>query len=252
MCLRYLARGRERWRSIRGPRRLRTTRRPGALARAHAPGNRAARKPPAAPGSPRLTGCADAAQQQLARRPGGALRSTRQEKATPCAPHRGISVGVPAHVITAIAPRSDGLSRSTHVQIASRVTALRRLCVMVLCRVFDVARWRPLRCGCWSKFKAFWTPCVLYAAILFLALRTRPEKALLFFLPLFPRRRDASDAIKFAKFRAHPPRKYPKTTGSRRHDAANDARAVGDAGNHNPPPRAAPTRHGLKHTQKQP
>ena len=103
------------------------------------PGNSAARKPPAAPGSPRLSGCADAAQQQSARRPGGALRSTRQEKATPCAPQRGISVGVPAHVITAIAPRSDGLSRATHVQIASRVTALRGLCVMVKCRVFRVA-----------------------------------------------------------------------------------------------------------------
>ena len=60
--------GRERWRSIRAPRRLtprdqcraQASRRTG-LATAH--------------------WCADAAQQQLARRPGGASRSTRQEKA---------------------------------------------------------------------------------------------------------------------------------------------------------------------------
>ena len=45
------------------------------------PGNGAARKPPAAPGSPRAHWCADAAKQQLSRRPGGASRSTCQEKA---------------------------------------------------------------------------------------------------------------------------------------------------------------------------
>ena len=67
-------------------------------------------------------------------------------------------------MVTAIAPRSDGLSRATHVQIAPWVTALPRLCVMVLCRVSRGGSWRPQRCGCRSKFKAFWTPCVLYTA----------------------------------------------------------------------------------------
>ena len=67
-------------------------------------------------------------------------------------------------MITAIAPRSDGLSRATHVQIAPWVTALQQLCVMVFCRVSRGARWRPQRCGCQSKFKAFWTLCMLYTA----------------------------------------------------------------------------------------
>ena len=65
-------------------------------------------------------------------------------------------------------------------------------------------------------------------------------------LPACPRcGTDTSDAIHHAAPRSHPPRNYPKTTGPRRHAAANDARAVGDDGNHTPPPRAAPTRHGL-------
>ena len=125
MCLRYLARGRERWPSIREPRRLtprdqcraQASRRTG-LATAH--------------------WCADAAQQQLARRPGGAARSTRQEKQRRRRAHRGIAWGLQRMCSPAIAAWSDGLSRSTHVQIASWVTALLRLCVMVFCRV----------CGC--------------------------------------------------------------------------------------------------------
>lgn len=58
-------------------------------------------------------------------------------------------------MIGQIAHPSDGLSRATHVQIASRVTALPRLCAIIHSRVSRGARWRPLRCGCWSKFKAF-------------------------------------------------------------------------------------------------
>ena len=64
-------------------------------------------------------------------------------------------------------------------------------------------------------------------------------------LPACPRcGTDTSDAIHHAASWSHPPRNYPKTTGPRRHDAAM-TRAVGDDGNHTPPPRAAPTRHGL-------
>ena len=60
-----------------GPWRARCSAR---LARGTVPGA-CARKPSAAPGLSRAHWCADAAQQQLARRPGGASRSTRQEKA---------------------------------------------------------------------------------------------------------------------------------------------------------------------------
>ena len=67
-------------------------------------------------------------------------------------------------MIGQIAHPSDGLSRATHVQIAPWVTALQQLCVMVFCRVSRGARWRPQRCGCQSKFKAFWTLCMLYTA----------------------------------------------------------------------------------------
>ena len=45
------------------------------------PGNRAARKPSVAPGSRRAHRCADAAQQQWARRPGGAARVDAPTKA---------------------------------------------------------------------------------------------------------------------------------------------------------------------------
>ena len=171
--------------------------------------------------------CADAAQQQLARRPGGALRSTRQEKATPCAPHRGISVGVPAHVITAIAPRSDGLSRSTHVQIASRVTALLRLCAIILSRVSRCVSWRPQRCGCQSKFKAFWTRCVPCAAELCDGSAAPGFFALFFFIAAISRRQDASHAIHYATSRIQVTSYNPETPRPRRQDAVNDTRAYG-------------------------
>ena len=60
---------------------------------------------------------------------------------------------------------------------------------------------------------------------------------------------DASDAIKYAKFRAHPPRNYPKTTGPRRHDAANDARARSETTATTPlRRRLSPLRHPSKKT----
>ena len=99
MCLRYLARGRERWRSIRGPRRLRTTRRPGALARAHAPGTvpRASLPPHRARHGPLVR-----------RRSAAAIGPTTQrrvavdapQKAAPPARASRMSVGVAAHVFS--------------------------------------------------------------------------------------------------------------------------------------------------------
>ena len=130
-------------------------------------------------------------------------------------------------MITAIAPRSDGLSRSTHVQIASRVTALLRLCVMVLGRVTRRPHWRPQRCGCRSKFKAFWTLCMPCAAELCDGSAAPGFFALFFFIAAISRRQDASHAIHYATSRIQVTSYNPETPRPRRQDAANDTRAYG-------------------------
>ena len=99
MCLRYLARGRERWRSTRDPRRLRTTRRPGALARAHAPGTvpRASLPPHRARHGPLVRRRSAAAIGARTRRR-VAVDAPRQ--AAPPARASRMSVGVAAHVFS--------------------------------------------------------------------------------------------------------------------------------------------------------
>ena len=99
MCLRYLARGRERWRSTRDPRRLRTTRRPGALARAHAPGTvpRASLPPHRARHGPLVRRRSAAAIGPTTRRRGAV---DAPQKAAPPARASRMSVGVAAHVFS--------------------------------------------------------------------------------------------------------------------------------------------------------
>jgi len=64
------------------------------------------------------------------------------------------------------------------------------------------------------------------------------------FLP--PLGTDASEAIEYATSRAHPPRNHPKTTGPRRHAAANEVRARSETTATTPVrPGLPPTRHGL-------
>ena len=225
MCLRYLARGRERWRSIRGSRRLRTTRRPGARARANARGTVPRASLPPHRARHDSLGAQTQRNSNWPDAPAARCGSTRQDKATPCAPHRGISVGVQAHVIAAIAPRSDGLSRATHVQIASWVTALRWLCVMVFWRV----SWRcPVAATALRLSEQVQGILDAVRAVYGGTGNARlclPGFLRYFFIAAIPRRPATSDAIHYATSRAHPPRNYPKTTGPRRHDAANDARA---------------------------
>ena len=189
------------------------------------PGNGAARKPPAAPGSPRAHWCADSAQQQLARRPGGALRSTRQEKATPCAPHRGITVGgssARGHGNCAAVRRSEPRDPRADCSLGHGVaTALRHGFVPRFARRKLEATALRLSEQVQRILDAV---CAVYG-------NTVPGSGTstffmrYFFIAAIPRRPATSDAIHYATSRAHPPRNYPKTTGPRRHDAANDARA---------------------------
>ena len=151
-------------------------------------------------------GAAHAAAVPTTRWCGGSTRQPRQRRRRAAL---WISVGVIAHVITAIAPRSDGLSRATHVQIASRVTALQWLCVMVLCRVFDVAHWRPLRCGCRSKFKQSGRGCVTFAEEQREALQAKAFCAI-FLLPQFRGVRTPRTRSTTQRPEPKPPRTTPK------------------------------------------
>ena len=219
--------------------------------RARTPGNSAARKPPAAPGSPRAHWCADAAQQQLARRPGGASRSTRQEKQRRRRAHRGLAWGLQRMCSPAIAAWSDGLSRSTHVQIASWVTALRRLCVMASCRV---SRAVPVAAtalrlseqvqGILDAVRAVYGGTVVCSA-------APGFFALFFFIAAISRRRDASDAIHYATSRTQATSNHPQTPPPRRRDAEKDARARSET-TATPPLRPGCPGAQNRNTQKQP
>ena len=97
MCLRYLARGRERWR-LRAAAPQNDATAGSTCARAR-PGNSAARKPPAAPGSPRPTG---AQTQRSSNWPDDPARFAvdAPQKAAPPARASRMSVGVAAHVFS--------------------------------------------------------------------------------------------------------------------------------------------------------
>ena len=141
----------------------------------------------------------------------------------------------------AIAAWSEGLSRATHVQIAPWVTALLRLCAIILSRVSRCVSWRPQRCGCRSKFKAFWTRCVPCAAELCDGSAAPGFLRYFFLLPLFR-------GVRTPRTRSTTPRpesKSPRTTPKRPAPGAKTpqmtpARTVGDDGNPTPPPGLPP------------
>ena len=132
MCLRYLARGRERGGESVGRR--------FASRGASRPGTSAARKPPAAPGSPRPTGAqtqrsSNWPDDPAARRGGRANQGSAVRAVSP------ISVGATAHVIAGncgVVRRSEPRNPRADCVLGHGVATA--VCVMVFCRV----SWRPL------------------------------------------------------------------------------------------------------------